>query len=61
MPTTEPIRAALLCRYPVASSGLTIPNVTYLYFLAEDLDMTPAHDGSNIITHCQAVELIAVA
>ena len=57
----EPIRAAVVCRYPIACSGLDAPTATYVYFLAEDIDMATSTDGTNIITSCQAIEIIAVA
>ena len=50
-----------MCRYPIALSGLTFPNVTHLYFLAEDIEMATASDGTNIITSAKTIEIIAVA
>jgi len=61
MPPTEPIRAAVVCRYPIIFSGLDRPDVTYIYFLAEDIDMATSTDGTNIITSCETIEIIAVA
>jgi hypothetical protein len=61
MPTDSAIRAAVVCRYPVSHSGLDLKNVTYVYFLAEDIDMATATDGTAIITNCQTIEIIAVA
>lgn len=55
------IRAAVVCRFPVAFSGLEVDHVTHLYFLAEDIDMATSTDGTNIITSCQTIEIIAVA
>lgn len=61
MPTAEPIRVAVVCRYPIVLSGLEIPDVTYVYFMAEDIEMDTSSDGSNIITSAQTIEIIAVA
>jgi len=63
MPTADatPIRAAVVCRYPIEFSGLTLEGITYLYFLAEDIDLATSTDGTNIITSCETIELIAVA
>jgi len=62
MPTADDtIRAAVVCRYPIIFSGLDLTPITYLYFLAEDIDMATSTDGTNIITNCQTIELIAVA
>lgn len=61
MPPDNPIRAAVVCRYPVACSGLTLPHVDHIYFLAEDIEMATSTDGTNIITSCQTIEIIAVA
>lgn len=59
MPTTEPLRAAVMCRYPLPP-GLDT-TATNLYFLAEDIDMATSTDGTSIVTSCQAIEIIAVA
>lgn len=61
MPDDPPIRAAVVCRYPIICSGLDIPDADYIYFLAEDIDMATSTDGSNIITSCQTIDIIAVA
>lgn len=62
MPTPNvPLRAAVLCRYPLELSGWTRRDITYLYFLADDIDMATSTDGTNIITGCQTIELLAVA
>lgn len=61
MPTAEPIRAAVVCRYPLVLSGIEEPAGAYLYFLADDIELAAATDGASIITSCQAIEIIAVA
>lgn len=61
MPPSTPIRAAVVCRYPILFSGLDLPYAANLYFLAEDIDMATSTDGANIITSCKTIEIIAVA
>ncbi len=51
----------MVCRYPIVLSGLEIPDVTYVYFMAEDIEMATSSDGTNIITSAQTIEIIAVA
>lgn len=61
MMPSDTLRAAVICRFPVAFSGLDLPHVTDLYFLAEDIDMAQSTDGTSVITNCQTIEIIAVA
>jgi hypothetical protein len=56
----EETRAAILCRYPIEASGLQTTKATWIYFLAEDIDFATSLSGMNVITDCEAVEIVAV-